>query len=149
MNTLSKRFSAAFQSDLPPVSSATSYVTNANFSTAEGKLASRDAYLLQRADISCQNHRYQARQEVDHFFVVRNVSSCRSAPCLQLPYWYSPLTTKKEPRIVPASLDLCLANLNFPSSSVGTFIPSESLKPTARFFGSLIAYITLTTRPLP
>lgn len=48
---------------------------------------------------------------------------------------YSPLITKYEPRIVPASFDFCLANLNEPSSA-GTSIPSESLNPTARFFGS-------------
>ncbi len=49
---------------------------------------------------------------------------------------YSPLITKNEPRIVPASFDFCRANLNLPSSSAGTSMPSESLKPTARFLGS-------------
>ena len=46
-----------------------------------------------------------------------------------------PFNFKNDPRIVPASLDFCLANLNFPSNSFGTSIPSESLKPTARFSG--------------
>ena len=36
--------------------------------------------------------------------------------------------------MVPASFDFCLANLNREASSSGTSIPSESLKPTARFF---------------
>jgi len=43
--------------------------------------------------------------------------------------------------------NFCLANLNFPSNSFGTSIPSESLKPTARFLGSSTVYITLTSRP--
>ena len=46
---------------------------------------------------------------------------------------YSPLITKNEPRIVPASFDFCFANLKRGASSAGTSIPSESLKPTARF----------------
>src|SRR5438105_11457059 len=45
--------------------------------------------------------------------------------------------------MAPASFDFWLANLNFEASSAGTSIPSESLNPTARFVGSLIAYITL------
>lgn len=53
----------------------------------------------------------------------------------QIRVQYSPLILKNDPRIVPASLDFCLANLNFPSNSFGTSIPSESLKPTARFLG--------------
>ena len=48
---------------------------------------------------------------------------------------YSPLITKYEPRIVPASFDFCRANLNRSASSSGTSIPSESLNPTARFPG--------------
>ncbi len=61
---------------------------------------------------------------------------------------YSPLITKYEPRIVPASFDFCLANLN-DSSSAGISIPSESLKPTARFgLGPSMVYITLMDRPL-
>ena len=36
--------------------------------------------------------------------------------------------------MVPASLDFCLANLNRDASSAGTSMPSDSLKPTARFF---------------
>jgi hypothetical protein len=61
---------------------------------------------------------------------------------------YSFLMTKNEPRMVPASLDFCLANLNFEASSVGTSIPSDSLKPTARFLASSMVYITLIERPL-
>ncbi len=64
-----------------------------------------------------------------------------------LPGQYLFLMTKKEPRIVPASLDFCRANLNVPSSS-GISIPSESLKPTARFPSSSSAYITLIDKPL-
>jgi len=52
---------------------------------------------------------------------------------------YSPLITKNEPRMVPASFDFCFANLKRGASSGGTSIPSESLKPTARFFLSSIA----------
>ena len=59
---------------------------------------------------------------------------------------YSPLITKYEPRIVPASFDFCRANLNEPSSA-GTSIPSESLNPTARFFGSSSGYRTLIESP--
>lgn len=59
---------------------------------------------------------------------------------------YSPLITKNDPRIVPASRDFWRANLNA-SSSLGTSIPWESLKPTARFLGSSIVYRTLTSRP--
>ena len=59
----------------------------------------------------------------------RALSTRCSETCL---VQYSPLITKNEPRIVPASFDLCRANLNELSSS-GMFIPSESLKPTARF----------------
>src|SRR5690606_41685755 len=59
---------------------------------------------------------------------------------------YSPLITKNEPRIVPANLDFCLANLKL-SSSAGTSIPSDSLKPTARFLGLSLVYMTLTTSP--
>lgn len=36
--------------------------------------------------------------------------------------------TKTEPRMVSASLDFCLANLNFPSS-LGTSLPSEAHGP--------------------
>src|SRR5207253_5549087 len=60
---------------------------------------------------------------------------------------YSPLITKYEPRIVPASFDFCRANLNEPSSA-GTSIPSESLNPTARFFGPSSVYRTLIDSPL-
>ena len=52
-----------------------------------------------------------------------------------------------EPRIVPASFDFCRANLNEPSSA-GTSIPSDSLNPTARFFGSSSGYRTLIDSPL-
>ena len=55
--------------------------------------------------------------------------------------------TKKEPRIVPASFDFCLANLKRVASSSGTSIPSESLNPTARFHPSAIVYITLIDKP--
>jgi hypothetical protein len=64
------------------------------------------------------------------------------------PGQYSFLISKKEPRIVPASLDFCLANLNLEASSAGTSIPSESLNPTARFLGASTVYITLIDRPL-
>jgi hypothetical protein len=37
---------------------------------------------------------------------------------------------------VPASFDFCRANWKRSASSAGTCIPSDSLKPTARFFGS-------------
>src|SRR5205085_11301213 len=60
---------------------------------------------------------------------------------------YSPFITKYEPRIVPASFDFCRANLNEPSSA-GTSIPSESLNPTARFFGSSSMYGMLIDSPL-
>ena len=60
---------------------------------------------------------------------------------------YSPLITKYEPRIVPASFDFCRANLN-ELSSAGTSIPSESLNPTARFFASSSGYSTLIDSPL-
>src|SRR5579884_141765 len=60
---------------------------------------------------------------------------------------YSSLITKYEPRIVPASFDFCLANLN-EASSGGTSIPSESLNPTARLLGSSRLYRTLIDRPL-
>ena len=59
----------------------------------------------------------------------RALSTRCSETCLAQ---YSPLITKYEPRIVPASFDFCRANLNELSSS-GTSIPSESLNPTARF----------------
>ena len=61
---------------------------------------------------------------------------------------YSFLMVKKEPRMVPASFDFCLANLNREASSAGTSIPSESLNPTARFLASSRVYITLIDRPL-
>lgn len=60
---------------------------------------------------------------------------------------YSPLITKYDPRIVPASFDFCRANLK-ELSSAGTSIPSESLNPTARFFGSSRVYRTLIESPL-
>ncbi len=61
---------------------------------------------------------------------------------------YSPLMTKNDPRMVPASFDFCRANLNRGASSAGTSIPSESLNPTARFFASPTVYITLIESPL-
>jgi hypothetical protein len=61
---------------------------------------------------------------------------------------YSPLITKYDPRMTPANFDFCLANLNRDANSDGTSIPSESLNPTARFFGSSMVYITLIARPL-
>ena len=61
---------------------------------------------------------------------------------------YSPLITKYEPRMVPASFDFWRANLN-ELSSVGISIPSESLNPTARFgLGPSIVYRTLIDSPL-
>ena len=61
---------------------------------------------------------------------------------------YSPLITKYEPRMVPASFDFWRANLNEPNSA-GTSIPSESLNPTARFgFGPSSVYRTLIDSPL-
>ena len=61
---------------------------------------------------------------------------------------YSPLITKYEPRMVPASFDFCRANLNEPNSA-GTSIPSESLNPTARFgSGPSSVYRTLIESPL-
>ena len=60
---------------------------------------------------------------------------------------YSPLITKKDPRIVPANFDFCRANLKRDASSSGTSIPSESLNPTARFFPSSRPYMTLIDRP--
>ena len=61
---------------------------------------------------------------------------------------YSPLITKYEPRMVPASFDFWRANLNEPNSA-GTSIPSESLNPTARFgFGPSRVYRTLIESPL-
>ncbi len=61
---------------------------------------------------------------------------------------YSPLITKNEPRMVPASFDFWRANLNRGASSAGTSMPSESLNPTARFVGSSIVYSTLIDSPL-
>ncbi len=60
---------------------------------------------------------------------------------------YSPLMTKKEPRMVPASFDFCVANLNRDASSSGTGMPSESLNPTARFDPGSRPYMTLIERP--
>jgi NAD(P)-dependent dehydrogenase (short-subunit alcohol dehydrogenase family) len=61
---------------------------------------------------------------------------------------YSPLITKKEPRITPASFDFWRANLKpAAASSSGTSMPSESLNPTARFFPSSMVYITLMDKP--
>src|SRR5262249_47950245 len=57
------------------------------------------------------------------------------------------LITKNEPRMVPASLDFCRANLNEDSSS-GISMPSDSLNPTARFPESSRVYMTLIDRPL-
>ena len=51
------------------------------------------------------------------------------------------------PRMTPASLDFCLANLKRSASSAGISIPSESLNPTARFLPSSRPYITLIDRP--
>jgi hypothetical protein len=64
------------------------------------------------------------------------------------PDQYSPLITKNEPRMVPASFDFWRANLNREASSTGTSIPSESLNPTARFLASSTVYSTLIDRPL-
>src|ERR1035437_1140238 len=76
----------------------------------------------------------------------RNVDLDRgSRPCRDQ---YSPLITKNEPRMVPASLDFCLANLNREASSAGTSIPSASLNPTARLPASSSVYSTLIDRPL-
>ena len=71
---------------------------------------------------------------------------CRVSECRQPQY--SPLMTKNEPRMVPASFDFCLANLNREASSAGTSMPSDSLNPTARFLGSSMSYITLMESPL-
>ena len=59
----------------------------------------------------------------------------------------SPLMTKNEPRMVPASFDRCFANLNRDASSSGTGMPSDSLNPTARFDPASRPYITLMDRP--
>jgi hypothetical protein len=59
----------------------------------------------------------------------------------------SPLITKKEPRITPASFDFWRANLKRDASSSGTSMPSESLKPTARCFSFVMPYITLIDKP--
>ncbi len=61
-------------------------------------------------------------------------------------YW--PLITKNDPRMVPANFDFWVANLNRVASSSGMSIPTESLKPTARFFGLSTSYITLIESPL-
>ena len=61
---------------------------------------------------------------------------------------YSCLMTKYDPRIVPASFDLWRANLKRDASSAGMSIPSDSLKPTARFSGPSTVYITFTDSPL-
>src|SRR3954465_6105916 len=61
---------------------------------------------------------------------------------------YSCLMTKYDPRIVPASLDLWRANVKRDASSAGMSIPSDSLKPTARFSGPSTVYITFTDSPL-
>ena len=50
--------------------------------------------------------------------------------------------------MVPASLDLPLANLNREASTAGIHIPSASLNLTARLLGSSTVYITLIERPL-
>lgn len=79
---------------------------------------------------------------------VRRKPGPRPAGALQpLRRQYSFLKVKYEPRMVPASLDFCLANLN-DASSAGTSIPSLSLNPTARFVGPSTVYNTLTERPL-
>ena len=57
------------------------------------------------------------------------------------------LITKNEPRIVPASLDFCRANLKRSASSSGTSMPSDSLNPTARFAPSARPYSTLMDSP--
>src|SRR4051812_30076554 len=61
---------------------------------------------------------------------------------------YSCLMTKYDPRIVPASFDLWRANLKRDASSAGISIPSDSLKPTARFSAPSTVYITFTDSPL-
>src|ERR1700722_362343 len=64
------------------------------------------------------------------------------------PVQYSPLITKKEPRITPASLDFWRANLKpAAASSSGTSMPSDSLNPTARLPWSSMVYITLMDKP--
>jgi len=85
--------------------------------------------------------------------LARLAGSPRWLPVRMLGEWccrdqYSPLITKNEPRIVPASFDFWRANLNREASSVGTSIPSESLNPTARFLASSIVYITLIAKPV-
>jgi len=61
---------------------------------------------------------------------------------------YSPLITKYEPRMVPASFDFWRANLN-ESNSGGMSMPSDSLNPTARFgLGPSMVYKTLIDSPL-
>src|SRR3954465_5781910 len=52
----------------------------------------------------------------------------RATPDVPTSFQYSPLITKYEPRMVPASTDFCFANLNLDATSGGTSIPSESLK---------------------
>ena len=58
----------------------------------------------------------------------------------------TPTTVLPLDEINPASFDFCRANLNEPSSA-GTSMPSESLNPTARFFGSSSGYKTLIESP--
>ncbi len=61
---------------------------------------------------------------------------------------YSPLMTKYDPRMVPASFDFWRANLN-EANSGGTSMPSDSLNPTARFgLGPSRVYRTLIDSPL-
>jgi hypothetical protein len=79
----------------------------------------------------------------DHTSPMIRIERCRTPGSLAQ---YSPLITKYEPRIVPASFDFCRANLNEPSSA-GTSIPSESLNPAARFDPSSV-YKTLIESPL-
>jgi len=95
--------------------------------------------------------RYRCRAgDPGHWGWVHDFSRTRAAcaPVLPVTAQYSPLMTKYEPRIVPANFDFCRANLN-ESSSVGISIPSDSLKPTARFgLGPSIVYRTLIDSPL-
>src|SRR4051794_12095677 len=78
---------------------------------------------------------------------VSTASARRSLRRLTPPGQYSFLMTKYEPRIVPASFDFSRANLERGSSSGRMSIPSDSLKPTARFSGPSTVYITFTDRP--
>ena len=115
-----------------------------------------------RAPMSWRLTGYDARTRPDGSMFVAAMTTVRSGP-LAGAGWaddeglgaredcrgqYSPLITKNEPRMVPASFDFWRANLNREASSGGTSIPSQSLNPTARLPASSMVYSTLMDRPL-